>query len=89
MKSLRLCYKAATRVLQNANSVRMQAKEQRMKGGYKVLNCKKTVAGLRIKKVWQKPICHTSYFIYVSLRLAYFALISLIKRSACPHLSII
>lgn len=32
MKSLRLCYKAATRVLQSANSVRMQAKEQRMKG---------------------------------------------------------
>ena len=32
MKSLRLCYKAATRVLQRANSVRMQAKEQRMKG---------------------------------------------------------
>lgn len=32
MKSLRLCYKAATMVLQSANSVRMQAKEQRMKG---------------------------------------------------------
>ena len=32
MKSLRLCYKAATRVLQSANSVRMQAKGQRMKG---------------------------------------------------------
>lgn len=32
MKSLRLCYKVATRVLQSANSVRMQAKEQRMKG---------------------------------------------------------
>ena len=31
MKSLRLCYKAATRVLQSANSVRMQAKEQRTK----------------------------------------------------------
>lgn len=88
MKSLRLCYKAATMVLQSANSVRMQAKEQRMKG-YKVLNCKKTMAGLRTKKVWQKPICHTFYFIYVPLRLAYFALISLIKRSACPHLSII
>ena len=32
MKSLRLCYKAATRVLQNANSMRMQAKEQSTKG---------------------------------------------------------
>ena len=32
MKSLRLCYEAATMVLQCANSVRMQAKEQRMKG---------------------------------------------------------
>ena len=32
MKSLRLCYKAATMVLQSANSVLMQAKEQRMKG---------------------------------------------------------
>ena len=53
------------------------------------LNYRKTVAGLRTKKVWQKLICHTFYFIYVSLRLAYFALISLIKRSACPHLSII
>lgn len=31
MKSLRLCYKAATRVLQSANSVQMQAKEQRTK----------------------------------------------------------
>ena len=31
MKSLRLCCKAATMVLQSANSVRMQAKEQRKK----------------------------------------------------------
>lgn len=79
------CHNGAAKRKQCAN-----ASERAENGrGYKVLNSKKTVAGLRTKKVWQKPICHIFYFIYVSLRLAYFALISLIKRSACPHLSII
>ena len=79
------CHKGAAKRKQCAN-VSERAENE---GGYKVLNSKKAVAGLRTKKVWQKLICHTFYFIYVSLRLAYFALISLIKRSACPHLSII
>ena len=65
MKSLRLCYKAATMVLQSANSVQMQAKEQRMKG-YKVLNCKKSVAGLRTKKgVAKTNLPHLLFYICV------------------------